>query len=169
MADLIEKQQLASEIFEFTSLQHLADEQAERHSPVFRGQNKILVALAQEDGVSQKELTDRLGMTAQSTAEFITKLVKKGFITKTKSESDGRVQLITLTEKGRKEAEKNLFYIPEYIDYLEPKEWGQLSALLEKMNQGIRENLNVKGIQNLGTKILLNQIDRKTSEDENNS
>ena len=55
MADLIEKHQLAAKLFEFTSLQHLADEQVERHSPVFRGQNKVLVALSEGDNISQKE------------------------------------------------------------------------------------------------------------------
>ena len=105
MADLIEKHQLAAKLFEFTSLQHLADEQVERHSPVFRGQNKVLVALSEGDNISQKELAERLEMSVQSTAEFVTKLVKKDFVTKTKSPTDGRIQLIKLTEKGRREAD----------------------------------------------------------------
>ena len=104
MADLIEKHQLAAKLFEFTSLQHLADEQVERHSPVFRGQNKVLVALS----------------------------------------------------------EKSLFYIPEYLDYLSPEEWTQLAAMLDKMNDGIRDHLKLDGIQNLGTRIMLSQLNRKT-------
>lgn len=167
MADLIEKHQLAAKLFEFTSLQHLADEQVERHSPVFRGQNKVLVALSEGDNISQKELTERLEMSVQSTAEFVTKLVKKDFVTKTKSLTDGRIQLIKLTEKGRREAEKSLFYIPEYLDYLDPEDWTQLAAMLDKMNDGIRDHLKIDGIQNLGTRIMLSQLDRKTEIDNN--
>ena len=160
MADLIEKHQLAAKLFEFTSLQHLADEQVERHSPVFRGQNKVLVALSEGDNISQKELAERLEMSVQSTAEFVAKLVKKGFVTKTKSPTDGRIQLIKLTEKG-------LFYIPEYLDYLDPEDWTQLAAMLDKMNDGIRDHLKIDGIQNLGTRIMLSQLDRKTEIDNN--
>lgn len=162
MVDLIEKHQLAAKLFEFTSLQNLANEQVERHSPVFRGQNKVLIALSEGDNISQKELAERLNMSVQSTAEFITKLIKKNFVTKKKSPTDGRIQLVTLTEKGRREAEKSLFYIPEYIDYLDPEEWNQLANILDKMNDGIREHLKLDGIQNLGTRIMLSQLDRKT-------
>ncbi|MFG1200349.1 winged helix-turn-helix domain-containing protein [Pediococcus acidilactici] len=58
----------------------MADEQAERHLPVFKGQNKILVALSEGDNISQKELSQRLGISVQSIAEFIAKLLKKTVI-----------------------------------------------------------------------------------------
>ncbi|WP_274598178.1 MarR family winged helix-turn-helix transcriptional regulator [Weissella confusa] len=108
-----------------------------------------------------------MDMSVQSTAEFVAKLVKKDFVTKTKSPTDGRIQLIQLTEKGRHEAEKSLFYIPEYLDYLSPEEWTQLAAMLDKMNDGIRDHLKLDGIQNLGTRIMLSQLDRKTEIDKN--
>jgi DNA-binding MarR family transcriptional regulator len=165
MDKLVEKHQLAAKLFEFTSLQNMADEQAERHMPVFKGQNKILVALSDGDNISQKELSQRLGISVQAIAEFITKLVKKGYITKEKSPTDGRVQLIKLTEKGRKEAQKSLFYIPDYLDYLDEDEQVQLEALLDKMNDGIRDNLKLDGIQNIGTRIRFSQLKRKTEQD----
>lgn len=170
MVDLIEKHQLAAQLFEFTSLQNLANEQAERHSPVFKGQNKVLIALQEGDNISQKELAERLNMSVQSTAEFINKLIKKNSVTKTKSQNDGRIQLVKLTEKGRREAEKSLLYIPEYLDYLDPKEWSELSHIIDKLNNGIRDNLNLNGIQNIGTRIMLSHLDRKTEQDsESNS
>ncbi|MCT3024643.1 MarR family transcriptional regulator [Pediococcus pentosaceus] len=161
---LIEKHQLAAKLFEFTTLQNMADEQAERHMPVFKGQNKILVALSEGDNISQKELSQRLGISVQAIAEFITKLVKKGYITKTKSSTDGRVQLIKLTEKGSKQAQKSLFYIPEYLDYLNEDEQNQLVAILDKMNEGIRDNLQLNGIQNIGTRLRFGQLKRKTDD-----
>ncbi|MGR3741208.1 MarR family winged helix-turn-helix transcriptional regulator [Companilactobacillus sp. DQM5] len=166
MVDLIEKHELAAKLYEFTALQNMANEQVERHSPVFRGQNKILVALSEEDNISQKKLAEELNMSVQSTAEFVNKLIKKGLVTKNKSLKDGRVQLVKLTEKGRHEAEKSLFYIPEYIDYLEPEEWTQLAKILDKMNDGIRKNLKIEGIQNIGTRIMLKQLDKKTAQPE---
>ena len=166
MVDFLIENTTSAKLFEFTSLQHLADEQVERHSPVFRGQNKVLVALSEGDNISQKELAERLDMSVQSTAEFVAKLVKKDFVTKTKSPTDGRIQLIQLTDKGRHEAEKSLFYIPEYLDYLTPEEWTQLAAMLDKMNDGIRDHLKLDGIQNLGTRIMLSQLNRKTEVDD---
>ncbi|ETO40713.1 Transcriptional regulator [Fructilactobacillus florum 8D] len=162
MDNLIKKQQLAAKLFEFTTLQNLADEQAERHSPVFKGQNKILVALSAADHISQRELAERLGISGQATAEFVGKLVRKGAITKSKSPTDGRIQLISLTPKGRKEAEKSLFYIPEYLDYLYPHQQAQLEIILDQLNHGIRDHLELNGIKHLGTKLLFNQLNRKT-------
>lgn len=166
MDEMLEKQQLAAKLYEFASLQDIADEQAERHSPVFKGQNKILVALYEDDNISQKELSLRLGISVQATNEFITKLQRKGYVTKTKSATDGRVQLIKLTEKGQKEAKKSLFYIPEYLDYLNDQEREQLAVILDKLNSGIQSHLQLDGIKNIGTRIRFSQLKRKKYENE---
>ena len=34
--------------------------------------------------------------------------------------------------------------------------------MLDKMNDGIRDHLKLDGIQNLGTRIMLSQLNRKT-------
>lgn len=165
MDDLIEKHQLVAKLFEFSSLQNLSDEQNERHSPFFRGQNKILVVLSEEDNISQKEIAKRLNLSSQSVTEFISKLVKKNLVIKTPSSTDKRIQLIKLTEKGRSQAEKSLFYIPDYIDYLTEDERKVLITLIDKLNEGIRSDLNIHGIQNLGTRIMLRRLDKKTDSD----
>ncbi|USS84597.1 MarR family transcriptional regulator [Fructilactobacillus myrtifloralis] len=161
MDKLIKKQQLAAKLFEFTVLQDLDNEQSERHLPAFKGQNKILVALSEEENISQKDLADRLGISVQSVAEFVAKLLKKGYITKKKSPQDGRIQLVKLTDKGRKEAEKSLFYIPPYLDYLSEDEQSQLLKIIDKLNLSIKNNLRVSGIKNIGTKLRLNNLDKK--------
>lgn len=165
MDEMLEKHQLAAKLYEFSALQDIANEQAERHSPVFKGQNKILIALSDGDNISQRELSLRLGISVQATNEFVTKLQKKGYLTKTKSPTDGRVQLIELTEKGRKEARKSLFYIPEYLDYLNHEEQQQLGKLLDKLNNGIQSHLQLDGIKNIGTRIRFSQLKRKNYED----
>ena len=53
------------------------------------------------------------------------------------------------------------------MDYLDPEDWTQLAAMLDKMNDGIRDHLKIDGIQNLGTRIMLSQLDRKTEIDNN--
>lgn len=166
MDEMLEKHRLAAKLYEFSALQEIANEQAERHSPVFKGQNKILIALSEGDNISQKELSLRLGISVQATNEFVTKLQKKGYLTKTKSPTDDRVQLIELTEKGRKEAKKSLFYIPEYIDYLNDEEQRQLGKLLDKLNSGIQNHLQLDGIKNIGTRIRFSQLKRKNYDDQ---
>ncbi|USS93254.1 MarR family transcriptional regulator [Fructilactobacillus ixorae] len=161
MDKLIKKQQLAAKLFEFTVLQDLDNEQSERHLPAFKGQNKILVALSEEENISQKDLADRLGISVQSVAEFVAKLLKKGYITKKKAPQDGRIQLVKLTDKGRKEAEKSRFYIPPYLDDLSASEQEQLLQIIDKLNLRIKNNLRVSGLKNIGTKLRLNNLDKK--------
>ncbi|KLD59331.1 hypothetical protein WP50_19290, partial [Lactiplantibacillus plantarum] len=67
------------------------------------GQGKILLALADEDHLSQKQLASRLGMSPQSTSEFVYKLVNRQLVTLSKSTKDRRVNLVNLTAAGRKE------------------------------------------------------------------
>ncbi|TYC49074.1 MarR family transcriptional regulator [Weissella muntiaci] len=170
MDSLLQKQQLAEKMFEFAWMQHLADEQADRHEQrdhAFQGQNKILIALAEEDNISQKDLSNRLGLTPQSTAEFIAKLVKKGLVSKVASEADRRVQLIRITPKGQLEADKNIAIIPDYFDYLTDEEQIQLINILDKIIGGIRNDLSFDGhsIHNFAHRMMYNHLNKQLHPD----
>ncbi|MEO4707424.1 hypothetical protein ABHW52_08395 [Pediococcus pentosaceus] len=43
-------------------------------------------------------------------------------------------------------------------------EQNQLAAILDKMNEGIRDNLQLNGIQNIGTRLRFGQLKRKTDD-----
>ena len=68
---------------------------------ISQGQGKILLILSKKDGISTKELSEILNIKIASLNETLNKLIKKGYLEKRPSESDGRVLLIYLTDKGR--------------------------------------------------------------------
>ncbi len=161
MPELLNKQQLAMKLFEFSELQDMYAEQTDHELPFFKGQNKVLIALTDHDNISQKKLAEQLGISMQSTAELVSKLQKKNYVTKKKSEKDGRVQLIRLTDRGREEAEKSRSYIPDYLDCINDDEKKQLAKIMDKMNTAIVAKLDTNGIKNIGTRIRMNMLDHK--------
>lgn len=66
----------------------------------------LLEAVAQpskgKQGKTVSEISEYLGITLPSVTSAINKLVKKGFLTKQKSETDGRVVYVNLTRAGQK-------------------------------------------------------------------
>lgn len=68
-----------------------------------RGQGRILAFLKLKDGISTKDLSYLLGIRISSLNELLAKLEKNGYITREPAETDKRVILIRLTQKGREE------------------------------------------------------------------
>lgn len=149
MPNLIKQKNTAGKLIEFGMVRHIADDIAHRghadrgeRQSMFQGQGKILLALSQHDGLSQKELATRLNMTAQSTAEFVNKLVKKRAVTKEKSTTDRRVTIIRLTDLGRQTAANETAKIPEFLNVLNDEELDQLTAILTKINTSLYDEIN---------------------------
>lgn len=69
---------------------------------VSRGQGRILAILQRKDGFSTKDLSKILDIRVTSLNETLNKLEKNGYIKKVKSETDKRIYVIKLTDKGRK-------------------------------------------------------------------
>lgn len=65
-----------------------------------RGQNSVLVWLAEHPDVTQKELGEGLGITPASLSEVLLKLERKGFVDRFKDESDRRFIRVRLTDDG---------------------------------------------------------------------
>ena len=71
-----------------------------------RGFGHILELLCEQDGISQQQIAERLGIRPQSVSEAITVLEERGFILKEQSPTDRRVTLIFLTVAGLVHAEQ---------------------------------------------------------------
>ena len=74
-----------------------------RHRPgagSARGQNLVLSILAGRESISQRELQQMLGVQPGSISEIVSKLEKKGLVTREKAE-DRRGNLLCITESGR--------------------------------------------------------------------
>ena len=66
-----------------------------------RGQNLILSILAGRESLSQRELQQMLGVQPGSISEIVSKLEKKGMVTREKGE-DRRGNLLRITDEGRR-------------------------------------------------------------------
>jgi DNA-binding MarR family transcriptional regulator len=53
-------------------------------------------------GVRLSDLAEQVGMTKQSAAQLVQQLISAGYLRRTQDPTDGRAQLITFTEEGRR-------------------------------------------------------------------
>ena len=97
-------------------------------SDVYRGQGRALSILAEHGQMPQHELCAQMGVRPQSLAEIVAKLERGGYIERHVSPTDGRVQIVHITESGlaclqngQRTASFDCFSddeIRQFIDYL---------------------------------------------------
>lgn len=71
-----------------------------------RGRGRIFALLKMQDSISTKDLSYLLGIRVSSLNELLAKMEKSGYITREPSETDKRVMLVKLTEKGKNEQQE---------------------------------------------------------------
>lgn len=101
-------------------------------------QRRILIVLSETGAITQRELTERLGIQPGSASEVIAKLENAGLVTRTPSKTDRRTADISLTEEGVRQAEEarkqRVQRHVEMFSALTEEEKARLLALLEKVN-----------------------------------
>jgi len=101
-------------------------------------QKRILIVLSEAGTVTQRELTQRLGIQPGSASEVVAKLEGAGLITRTESEEDRRTVDISLTEEGVRQAQEaksqRAGRHEEMFSALTEEEKSHLLELLEKLN-----------------------------------
>lgn len=105
-----------------------------------RGSQKgILILLNEEGGMTQSELTERLGVQPGSASEVVRKLEAAGLIERTKSSADHRTVDISLTKEGKARAEEALqnrrIRHQEMFACLSEEEMNRFLYLAEKLNE----------------------------------
>ncbi|MBQ7777523.1 MAG: MarR family transcriptional regulator [Oscillibacter sp.] len=110
-----------------------------RHISEGRGsQKRILMFLREFGEITQRELTERLGIQPGSASEVIGKLETAGFLVRTPSYTDRRTTNIALTEEGKTAAEEAALQREErhqqMFSCLSGEEQDTLLSLLEKLN-----------------------------------
>lgn len=105
-----------------------------------RGSQKHILIVLAEIGcpVTQRELTERLGIRPGSASEVIAKLEGAGYIRRSPNETDQRTSDIVLTEEGKTAAanakQQRICRHEEMFSCLAEDEKHQLLSLLEKIN-----------------------------------
>ena len=101
-------------------------------------QSRILIVLQETGTITQRELTEWLGIKSGSASEVIGKMEAAGLIARSPSASDGRTADIRLTEAGREAAEaacaRREARHEQMFSCLSEEETETLLSLLERVN-----------------------------------
>ena len=100
-------------------------------------QKRILIVLLETGKITQRVLTERLGIQPGSASEVLAKLEHAGLIAREASSEDRRTTDVSLTEKRREQAKEALAFRQErhtqMFSCLSEQEKDQLLGLLEKV------------------------------------
>lgn len=101
-------------------------------------QKQVLIILRETGPITQRELTERLGVRTGSSSEVIIKLERAGLLMRTPHPADRRTFDIYLTEAGLQQAEEAAAQREtrhrEMFSCLSKEEQATLLALMEKLN-----------------------------------
>lgn len=101
-------------------------------------QKRILIIILEEEMITQRELTERLGIQPGSASEAIGKLENAGLIVRIQSDDDRRTTNIFLTKEGRLQAQKAFQERKErhqtMFSCLTDEEKETILGILEKVN-----------------------------------
>ena len=98
----------------------------------------VLKLIADNPGVSSRQLSRALAMTPPNITMWVDKLVERGFVTRERSATDGRAQHLTPTEAGQTLARESCQVLREAESdvlntALSPAEQAMLIELLHKL------------------------------------
>lgn len=79
-------------------------------------QQKVCLAIYNAPGLSQDDVSKRLGMDKSSIAKLVSKLVSGGYVARTTNPQDRRVYQLELTEKGLIVTEELIRNIQAWLD-----------------------------------------------------
>lgn len=108
-----------------------------------RGQGRVLALLAVKPETTQRELSFLLDMRQQSLSELLAKLEEKGYITREKSEQDGRVTVVRLTDEGAAAAPSpdEMGKRADALDCLTDEEREQFEQMVDKVIESLERKL----------------------------
>lgn len=109
-----------------------------------RGQARVIAMIALQEGISQKDLAFLLGIRPQTLGEMLRKLEERGLVERAKSEADGRVIEVSLTDEGRKLAaeiaERRKLAAADLFAVLSDEEKNQLASILDKLTAELEKH-----------------------------
>ncbi|AND38660.1 MULTISPECIES: MarR family winged helix-turn-helix transcriptional regulator [Cytobacillus] len=103
----------------------------------------VLLALWEKDGVTAKELGERLNLGTGTLTPMISRMISNGWLRKERSKADERKVYIFLEEKARKEKEVITQNVGEAIQAcsIQLEEYEELMELLGKLKFKLRSRV----------------------------
>lgn len=129
-------------------LHHYRTHQLLENQGVYPGQPPLLFALHKENGQSQRELSQKLGVQPATVTMMVKRMTKAGLIERKQDKEDQRVSRVYLTKEGE-ETRKRMAIIMGQIENecfgsLSEEEKETLKVLLCKMKENILSNCGDK-------------------------
>ncbi len=113
---------------------------------VYRSQHQLLMFVARDPSISQKELARKYGVSTATIAVSLKKLEKGGYIDRKVDERDNRFNQIGMTEKGRKVVKDSFRIFQEVENCLclgfSEEDYEVMGRLLDKMYQNMEDYLS---------------------------
>ena len=101
------------------------------------GQARALTMISMHEGLNQKDLAFLLGIRPQTMGEMLQRMEERGLVQRKKSETDGRVIEVSLTDEGRDRAaeiaERRALAAADMFAVLTDEEKEQLASILDKL------------------------------------
>ncbi|MFB6086807.1 MAG: MarR family winged helix-turn-helix transcriptional regulator [Halodesulfurarchaeum sp.] len=110
-----------------------------------RGELPVLVRLFRDgDGISQKALQEDLELSKSTVSKTVNSLIERGLLRKERSDADGRVRLIYLTDRGR-ELDEPVRKIGQraterMLQGFDPEEKEELAEYLGRITANLRKS-----------------------------
>lgn len=105
-----------------------------------RGQGRILAMLQIQPEIATKDLAYLLGIRQQSLNELLNKLEKGSYVERRPSETDRRVMVVCLTEKGRQTQPPETDH-REFLSCLSPEELKHFGEYLDRLIKTLRADM----------------------------
>ncbi len=108
---------------------------------LYRGQPPVLRALWEQEGLTHKELADRLRITQATITRMLQRMERAGFVQRRPDETDQRISRVYLTDAGRAVQAR----VHEVVRQMEDETFAGFSteerAVLESYLRRVRANL----------------------------
>lgn len=128
---------------------------------LYAGQDGVILALAEEGGLTAGALATRLGVKAPTMTRTIGRLEAQGFVERRPDETDGRLTVVHLTAAGRASvdqiAEAGKLSEQQAAEGFSEKDVRNLLKLLRSMDENLHGNSLPEAAQN-GEKPVADEI-----------
>ena len=116
---------------------------------LYPGQSRLLFVLVHHgDGLSQKEISEKLNIAPATLTVMIKRMEKEGLISREPDPSDQRISRVYITDEGRKVFKKSLVILDtisnDCFGSLTVEEKEELHFLLKKVKDNLSETINNK-------------------------
>jgi DNA-binding MarR family transcriptional regulator len=124
----------------YRDMTNLHDQKLAKHS-LTTSQVGVLAQLWQKDGLTQKEIQQKLGIRPASLTGLVDGLVEKGWVVRKSDHDDARVKRLFLTEEGKVLEEVCLSIVKEMEELLTkgftPEELSLLCSWIKRMHRNV--------------------------------